>query len=611
MSVSSPRQTTSQIKSVPPAPPERASRVRQRQRLIDACISALHIHGPSRTTVEKVVAIAQMSPGIVRFYFDSKDAMLVASLEFLAAQFEERVLLPVTQLKDQPARALELLVDLYLDPDVASPRKVSVWYSFWGEASSRQEYLDICGQKDESFAALVRELIERLIIQTRAQHLDADGVALGLIGALEVLWQGFAFQTEANIDRMAAKRRCMAYLRSVFTRQFGTGSAAPAPGIRETVTTDTVNAANEAAGRLPGWTYANAAVFAAERERLFPGTWQIAGHEAQLPRGGDFIALDLPGARALLVRGDDGAIRAFRNTCRQRPHAIVAERTGRLEGRIECAIHGLAYAYDGALRDGETLGDLVRLEVAQRDRLLLVRSTGGEPASREGDVRASAGDVRWEASRTSAPSLSLPATIPVGMQAQEITAAADWKVIVEQWLEFAVPEGAGGRLAASAARSDHSSDGKPEAGVIAWLVPARDDPNGWDAGSWTARRYASVAGDAGRTGAWQRLFVYPNQLIELWPQGLLILQVIPEAPGRCRIRHWGFSSAAADRRGLALHYLARRLSVVRLARDAGLAESTQAGLTAPGYEADAAAPVSDTLAAFRRSVVSLLPGDRL
>ena len=37
-------------------PPERASRLRQRQRLIDACISALHLHGPSHTTVEKVVA---------------------------------------------------------------------------------------------------------------------------------------------------------------------------------------------------------------------------------------------------------------------------------------------------------------------------------------------------------------------------------------------------------------------------------------------------------------------------------------------------------------------------------------------------------------------------
>ena len=183
-------------KSATPArtPRARNAHSRQRQRLIDACISALHIYGPSRTTVEKVVAIAKMSPGIVRFYFASKAAMLVASLQFLAAEFEEQLLVPVTRLKSRPVAALELMVDLYLDPEIASPRKVSVWYAFWGEASSRQEYYDICGQKDESFAALVRELIERLIVETSQPHLDPDGIALGLIGVLEMLWQDFAFR---------------------------------------------------------------------------------------------------------------------------------------------------------------------------------------------------------------------------------------------------------------------------------------------------------------------------------------------------------------------------------------------------------------------------------
>src|SRR5882724_5906572 len=208
--------------------PERASSARQRLRLINACISALHIHGPSRTTVEKVVAIAGMSPGIVRFYFASKAAMLIASLEYLAAEFEQRVLMPVMQLRAEPVKALTVLVDLYLDPDIASPRKVSVWYSFWGEASSRQEYYDICGKKDERFADLVRELVGRLIRESGAAQLDADGVALGLIGALEILWQDFAFQTEERIDRAAARRRCLAYLRSVFPEQFG-GAAGGAP----------------------------------------------------------------------------------------------------------------------------------------------------------------------------------------------------------------------------------------------------------------------------------------------------------------------------------------------------------------------------------------------
>jgi TetR/AcrR family transcriptional repressor of bet genes len=209
----------------PPIPRARNTHSRQRQKLIDACISALHIYGPSRTTVEKVVAIANMSPGIVRFYFASKASMLVASLQFLAAEFEEQLLVPVGRLKASPVAALQMMVDLYLDSEIASPRKVSVWYAFWGEASSRQEYYDICGKIDERFAALVHELIERLILDTAQPHLDPKGVALGLMGALEMLWQDFAFRTEADIDRPAAKQRCMAYLQSVFPGQFSASRA--------------------------------------------------------------------------------------------------------------------------------------------------------------------------------------------------------------------------------------------------------------------------------------------------------------------------------------------------------------------------------------------------
>jgi TetR/AcrR family transcriptional repressor of bet genes len=212
--------TASSVAGDVPAAGTRPARVRARQRLIEACISALHLYGPSRTTVSRVVTIAGLSPGIVRFYFNSKDALLVAALEYLAREFEERVLKPVAALKHSPVVALGLLVELYLDPEISSPRKVSVWYSFWGEASSRQEYLEICGQKDEDFARLVRELVETLIAQSGARHLDGDGVALGLIGVLEVLWQGIAFQDEAGLNRRALVARALAYLRSVFPGQF-------------------------------------------------------------------------------------------------------------------------------------------------------------------------------------------------------------------------------------------------------------------------------------------------------------------------------------------------------------------------------------------------------
>jgi TetR/AcrR family transcriptional repressor of bet genes len=185
-----------------------------------------------------------MSPGIVNFYFETKAALLLSALESLAVEFEERVLAPLAASRDFPVQALEQLIDLYLDADIASPRKVSVWYSFWGEASSRKEYHEICGKRDVAFADIVSDLVARLIAQTGAAHLDADAVALGLIGALEMMWQEIAFQTEADIDREGARRRCRAYLRSVFPQHFAGTPAPEAP-----------------TNPLPAWTYASEAIF--------------------------------------------------------------------------------------------------------------------------------------------------------------------------------------------------------------------------------------------------------------------------------------------------------------------------------------------------------------
>ena len=517
------RKKANKVKAAPA--PERASRARQRQRLIDACISALHIHGPSRTTVEKVVAHADMSPGIVRFYFDSKDAMLVASLAYLASEFEERVMAPVSQLKATPVKALEQLVELYLDPEIASPRKVSVWYSFWGEASSRQEYLDLCGKKDEAFAALVHELIAGVIAQTGQTYLDADGIALGLIGVLEVLWQGIAFNSEAEIDREGAKRRSFAYLRSVFPGQFAATAvqaALPAP---------------DSLASVPGWAYSNSALLALERDRLFRPSWQLVGHEADLPKAGDYLTAELAGERVLVVRTPQ-KILAFRNTCRKRPHALLMERSGHLTQTIECPAHELTYGLDGKLQSGSTPGDLTPLELALPGKFILVRALAGrvaDPASASLLEIAGAPSGDWE---------SLPDLKPAG--SGDLAVAADWKLMVEQWLE-ALPRPKGIR----------------------------------------------------------RSFLAPNQLLEVSATEALVLQVVPESPGRCRLRRLDYSVGSGGRRKAQPD--GGRVPAW-LDQDIEVAESMQAGLTA-GIDAgsEAAGPVSEQLEEFRAGIAVLLP----
>jgi TetR/AcrR family transcriptional repressor of bet genes len=282
---------------------EKLSRLRQRQKLIDACISALHQHGPSRTTIDKVVAIADMSPGIVNFYFETKAALLVAALEFLAVEFEEKVLLPLAALRQTPVLALQRLVDLYLDPGIASTRKVSVWYAFWGEASARHEYYDICGKRDQAFGELVRDLMARLIANSGATHLDPEAVALGLIGSLEMIWQSIAFQDESDIDREAARRRCLAYLASIFPAQFAPGAqvpGAPAPAVLP------VAAPADDACRL-----------------LVAAEILLAGlHAVALPAG-------WPGA-GVVARTADGALQCI---------AVVQARPGALPGLATDAAH--------------------------------------------------------------------------------------------------------------------------------------------------------------------------------------------------------------------------------------------------------------------------------
>ena len=531
-------------KSPKPAriPRARNAHGRQRQRLIDACISALHIYGPSRTTVEKVVAIAKMSPGIVRFYFASKAAMMVASLQFLAAEFEEQLLVPVTRLKSRPVAALELMVDLYLDPEIASPRKVSVWYAFWGEASSRQEYYDICGQKDESFAVLVRELIERLILETSQPQLDADGIALGLIGVLEMLWQDFAFRTEADIDRAGAKRRAMAYLRSIFPGQFaGAGEAGAAGNDR----------------RPAGWVYANARLSAIERRAVFQDSWQFVAHQARIPRPGDFLGVDLGFERALIVRDGAGEIRAFRNSCSEAPHILIAARTGRVS-TIQCGVHGLQFELDGRRRGARGAADLATLDLRLIGDLILVRSAERRPA------HAPVTDA-W--AEFSPPPGSRPLGWPV-----ETAIAADWKLVIEQWLESTASGG----------------------------------PGQADEHRWSARSYERLLGSSASSG-WQRRFLMPNQRIELRPDGFTLLQVLPSGPGRCLLRRHEHTVCDADRPALAAEYLASRLRPYTRRSAIAVAESTQRGIVTYGHEAAGAAQAAPAVAAFRRELVTLMP----
>ena len=102
---------------------------------------------------------------------------------------------------------------------------------------------------------------------------------------------------------------------------------------------------------LPAGRYTDPAFFALEREALFKRGWVYAGHTDQLPTMGSWFQRRVTGVALLVVRGEDGGIRAFYNTCRHRGAPVAREESGcARHGSFTCGYHGWTYALDGRLK---------------------------------------------------------------------------------------------------------------------------------------------------------------------------------------------------------------------------------------------------------------------
>ena len=85
-----------------------------------------------------------------------------------------------------------------------------------------------------------------------------------------------------------------------------------------------------------------------ERERLWSRVWQMAGFERDLSEPGDYFTFETGPESILVVRQDDGEIRAFHNVCMHRGNRLREPGRGRA-AFFECGYHAWRYGRDGAL----------------------------------------------------------------------------------------------------------------------------------------------------------------------------------------------------------------------------------------------------------------------
>jgi choline monooxygenase len=103
------------------------------------------------------------------------------------------------------------------------------------------------------------------------------------------------------------------------------------------------------AATIPAAWYTDPRIAELERLNVLGKTWQLVARTSQLETPGQFISSTVAGEPVVVVRGNDGVLRAFYNVCRHHAAAVVTQPCGRAS-LLHCPYHGWNYGLDGSLK---------------------------------------------------------------------------------------------------------------------------------------------------------------------------------------------------------------------------------------------------------------------
>ena len=196
----------------------KASKETRRLQLIEATIDSLAKRGYAETTMADVADGAGLSRGIVNFHFESKEKLLVATLQHMSEEYAAHWRGALERAGPDPAKRMAAVVAADFDRAVCTRRKLAAWCAFWGEAKSRPTYQALCGSRDDAYQNTMIELC-RSLARDGGYGFDPVKVALGLSAMLEGLWLRLMMGGD-DISREKAHEAAVEHLTIVFPRHF-------------------------------------------------------------------------------------------------------------------------------------------------------------------------------------------------------------------------------------------------------------------------------------------------------------------------------------------------------------------------------------------------------
>jgi len=336
---------------------------------------------------------------------------------------------------------------------------------------------------------------------------------------------------------------------------------------------------------LGGERYTSRAFMEAEWENVFTKTWLIAVRADELPEPGDFMVEEIGRESILIVRQDDGAIKAFYNVCQHRGNKLVLTPEGSMPS-FTCPYHSWRFEIDGRCTYAQDPEDFPGGDPCPRASLVEVRSeqfAGFVWINMDPDcapLRDSLGPIwdGWQA---------YPLETMTRVQALTVRMPCNWKLLMDNFhetyhLPTAHPEGieyaedSYQETALTLFENGHAL-GETRCCLPAHRLPAHKDrltrPIAADLQRWeldpedfrgrerdareAVQRQKRLLGSARGMGHYDRLSdaqltdtfhftVFPNFAASINADGLLFLRATPDAtdPERCLFDSWYYSFGA-------------------------------------------------------------------
>jgi len=331
---------------------------------------------------------------------------------------------------------------------------------------------------------------------------------------------------------------------------------------------------------LPAGAYTDWSVFRWEQENFFHGSWVCIGRADGLENAGDQRAVSLGLESVLLVRGEDGALRAFYNVCRHRGHELLpvgGEACGKF---VRCPYHAWAYGLDGELKGSPGFGRadgfdkaghrLVPMRVVGWHGWLFANASGDAPPFEEhvGNLEVLIQNYGCE-------------ELVAGAR-HDYEIAANWKILAENYHECYHCSSIHPELCKVSPPNSGGDNLEPEG---AWIGGPMDLYEGVETMSLDGKSHAPVlpnlAEGQDRTVHYFQLF--PNLLISPHPDYVMTHRLVPLAPDRTAVQcEWLFSPEAVAQKNFDPSYASDFWDITN-GQDWTACESVQRGVSSRGY----------------------------